>query len=317
MKTRKGGCVILTEIIKIENLTKVYDNTKVVDNLTLSVKKGEIFGFLGPNGAGKSTSINMMVGLLTPTSGTVKIETKEDETKASIGICPQEIILWQHLTCYENLMMMGKMYEVEKNILKERIPEILRKLQLTDKKDEQINNLSGGMKRRMNIAMATIHNPEILLLDEPSEGLDPQSRRLLWKYIKDEKESGKTIILTTHLLDEADMLSDTIAIIDHGQLLKMDTPENLKKSIGEGDILEIELQDMTKELVTQLEQLDDITNIKVEDNHLTIRLLDAITKLPDIIHIIEDEKLNLNDISIRQNTLEDVFIELTGRALRE
>jgi len=128
----------LTEIITIENLTKVYDDTRVVDNLTLSVKKGEIFGFLGPNGAGKSTSINMMVGLLTPTSGTVKIETKEGQSRASIGICPQEIILWQHLTCYENLMMMGKMYEVEKSILKERIPEILQKLQLTDKKDEHI-----------------------------------------------------------------------------------------------------------------------------------------------------------------------------------
>ena len=307
----------MMNIIEIDNLTKVYEDKAVVDRLTLSIRKGEIFGFLGPNGAGKSTSINMMVGLLKPTDGKVTIKTENPGNRKVIGICPQEIILWEHLTCYENLFLMGKMYEIEKSTLKKGIPQILERLQLLDKKDEKIKNLSGGMKRRMNIAMATVHNPEILVLDEPSEGLDPQSRRLLWQYIRDEKRNGKTIILTTHLMDEADMLSDTIAIIDHGKLLKIDTPENLKKSIGKGDIVEIELKEVSLGLKEQLGQINGIKSIRIEENHITLRLLNAVSKLSEIMHIIEDEKQDLRDISIRQNTLEDVFIELTGRELRE
>ena len=215
-------------VIEFQNIVKKYDDVAVVNNLSLEVKKGEIFGFLGPNGAGKSTSINMMVGLLKPTSGKILFNGKDSSylDEKEIGIRPQDVVLWNNLTCFENLYMMGKMYDMPVKLLKERIVEILEKLQLTDKKDKLISTLSGGMKRRMNIAMATIHNPSIVVLDEPSEGLDPQSRRLLWDYILYQKELGNTVILTTHLMDEADMLSDRVAIIDHGQLLKLDTPKN-------------------------------------------------------------------------------------------
>ncbi len=306
-------------IIEVKNIVKRYDDIPVVNNLSLSVNEGEIFGFLGPNGAGKSTSINIMVGLLKANEGEILINNLplSELEKKLIGICPQEITLWEYLTCYENLMMMGKMYNVSSKELKERIPLILEKLFLKDKMDEKISNLSGGMKRRMNIAMATIHNPKIIVLDEPSEGLDPQSRRLLWDYIKYQKKIGNTIILTTHLMDEADKLSDRIAIIDYGKLLKLDTPENLKKSIGEGDIVEFEVDTINDNIEKRLESIDEIKSIVISDNKITIRLLNSISKLQYILRILEEENLRIKDISIRQNTLEDVFIELTGRTLRE
>ncbi len=308
-------------VIEFQNIVKKYDDVAVVNNLSLEVKKGEIFGFLGPNGAGKSTSINMMVGLLKPTSGKILFNGKDfsylDEKE--IGICPQDVVLWNNLTCFENLYMMGKMYDMPVKLLKERIVEILEKLQLTDKKDKLISTLSGGMKRRMNIAMATIHNPSIVVLDEPSEGLDPQSRRLLWDYILYQKELGNTVILTTHLMDEADMLSDRVAIIDHGQLLKLDTPKKLKQIIGKGDVLQIELNNPQDNsvIINALKTISGLNKIFENDGKITLILLDAVKKLPDIIHLVENNNSKIVDISIRQNTLEDVFIELTGRQLRE
>ncbi len=306
-------------VIELQNIVKKYDDVAVVNDLSLEIKKGEIFGFLGPNGAGKSTSINMMVGLLKPTSGKILFNGKDstylDETE--IGICPQDVVLWNNLTCFENLYIIGKMYDIPKKLLKERIVKILEKLQLIDKKDELISSLSGGMKRRMNIAMATIHNPSIVVLDEPSEGLDPQSRRLLWDYILHQKELGNTVILTTHLMDEADMLSDRVAIIDHGQLLRLDTPKKLKQIIGDGDTLQIELNDSkdNDRIIDALKTVSD--KIFESDGKIIIVLLDAVKKLPDILHLVESNDSKIVDISIRQNTLEDVFIELTGRQLRE
>ena len=172
--------------IEAQNLTKKFGDFLAVDNLNLKIKKGEVFGFLGPNGAGKTTSISMMVGLLRPSSGDVLINGKkvEDIDKQTIGICPQELVLWENLTCYESLKLMGDMYEVPKDILNQRIEKLLKDLFLTDKANTVVSNLSGGMKRRLNLALAVIHEPEIVLLDEPSEGLDPQSRRVLWNYIR-------------------------------------------------------------------------------------------------------------------------------------
>jgi len=208
-------------IIETQDITREFDGFKAVDGLSLQIKKGEVFGFLGPNGAGKTTSINMMVGLLKPTSGQVIIDGQDMEKfdKAAIGVCPQEIVLWDNLTCQECFKLMGDMYEVPKDVLKQRIGKLLEDLFLTDKANVLVRNLSGGMKRRLNLALAVVHQPEIVLLDEPSEGLDPQSRRVLWEYIISLRDDeGKTVILTTHLMDEADRLSDRVAIIDHGKL---------------------------------------------------------------------------------------------------
>ena len=248
----------MESVIELKDIVKIYDGVKVVDELNLTIYEGEIFGFLGPNGAGKTTSINIMTGIVKPNSGSVNIK---NYTKADIGMCPQDVILWDYLTCYENLYTMGSMYDIPKKELKERISDILDKLMLSEQKDKKIEELSGGMKRRMNIAMATIHKPKLLILDEPSEGLDPQSRRILWDYIKFQKSQNNTIILTTHLMDEADILSDRIAIIDYGKLLKLDTPDNLKSSIGSGDILEITIKGNENKTFSELKTLDYINNI--------------------------------------------------------
>lgn len=309
-------------VIEAQNLTKKFGDFLAVDNLNLKIKKGEVFGFLGPNGAGKTTSINMIVGLLRPSSGQVLINGKEVDNmdKGSIGTCPQELVLWENLTCKESLKLMGDMYEVPKETLNQRIEKLLKDLFLTDKTDTLVSNLSGGMKRRLNLAMAVIHEPEIVLLDEPSEGLDPQSRRVLWNYIKSLRDvECKTVILTTHLMDEADRLSDRVAIIDHGQLLKLDTPENLKKEVGEGDIVEMTLSNKYNngEVIKHLESLEGVISVIELEGKINLRAFNAVSKLPKIIGTLEESNVNIDDLGIRQNTLEDVFIELTGTGLRE
>lgn len=309
-------------IIETKNISKDFNGFKAVDGLSLKVSRGEVFGFLGPNGAGKTTSINMMVGLQKPTRGQVIINGQDMNKidRTSIGMCPQELVLWDNLTCWESLKLMGDMYEVPKDVLKQRIDELLEDLFLTDKADTVVDNLSGGMKRRLNLALAVIHQPEIVVLDEPSEGLDPQSRRVLWKYIRSLRDDeGKTVILTTHLMDEADRLSDRVAIIDHGKLLRLDTPENLKKEIGEGDVLELTLQDKNRNLdvVKTLEGDDNFHNVVEVEGKINLRGLNVLSKLPHIIELLEEIDVQIADLSVRQNTLEDVFIELTGTSLRE
>ncbi len=309
-------------IIIAQNITKKFDGFKAVDGLSLQVKKGEVFGFLGPNGAGKTTFINIMVGLLKPTSGQILINGEDVQKidKGLIGICPQELVLWDNLTCKESLTLIGDMYEVPKKLLKQRVDKLLKDLLLTDKADTVVTKLSGGMKRRLNLALALVHEPEIVVLDEPSEGLDPQSKRVLWNYIKSLRDDeGKTVILTTHLMDEADKLSDRVAIIDHGQLIKLDTAENLKKEIGEGDVVEMKLSkpQMNKEVIKSLRSIQQIISVLEVDGLINLRAMDAVSKLPQIMEKVESTGVQISDLNVRQNTLEDVFIELTGSSLRE
>jgi ABC-2 type transport system ATP-binding protein len=309
-------------IIETKNITKEFNGFKAVDGLNLKVEKGEVLGFLGPNGAGKTTSIKMMVGLLKPTSGKVMINGQDLARfdKASIGVCPQELVLWDNLTCKESLKLMGDMYEVPKDLLKERVTVLLEDLILTEKSDALVKNLSGGMKRRLNLAMALVHQPDVVVLDEPSEGLDPQSRRVLWKYISSLRDDeGKTVILTTHLMDEADRLSDRVAIIDHGKLLRLDTPDNLKKEIGEGDVVELTLDDikMNQEVAGILSQDGQFLSVNEVDGKINLRGFNALSKIPSIMELLEKKDIRVADMSMRQNTLEDVFIELTGTKLRE
>jgi ABC-2 type transport system ATP-binding protein len=309
-------------MIEAIDLTKKFEDLMAVDGLNIGIKKGEVFGFLGPNGAGKTTSIKMMVGLLQPTSGKVIVNGTDVKSieKGTIGMCPQELMLWDHLTCKESLNLMADMYEVPKKIRDQRVQKLLDDLFLTEKADTVVSKLSGGMKRRLNLALAVIHEPEIVVLDEPSEGLDPQSRRVLWNYIRAMRdEEGKTVILTTHIMDEADQLSDRIAIIDHGKLIRLDTPANLKKEIGEGDIVDMKLSDPSKnmDLINLLSDQDDIISVVEVKGRINIRALNAIGKLPNMIQNVEKLDVRVADISVRQNTLEDVFIDLTGTGLRE
>lgn len=312
--------------IETRNLSKRYPNgVLAVDGLSLRVRKGEVFGFLGPNGAGKTTSIKMMVGLLKPTSGQVLIEGEGIEAasksiKKRIGVCPQDIVVWTRLTCMENLLVMSDMYEVPRDIAVKRAEKLLDDLKLTEKKDALAATLSGGMKRRLNVAMALIHDPEIVVLDEPTAGLDPQSRLVVTEYIRELKGTEKkTIILTTHIMEIADQLSDRVAIIDHGKLLVLDTPENLKDRIGKGDIMEIALYDEAKNKMVRdaIESMEGIHGVNEVRGRIVVRALDAASKFPEIFTYLRSMSAEVLDVSLRRNSLEDVFITLTGRGLRE
>ncbi len=308
--------------LQVQGLTKRYGDLVAVDDLTLQIKKGEIFGFLGPNGAGKTTAINMMVGLLSPTGGAVLINGQDRARvpKRSVGVCPQEPVLWEELTCAENLTVIGDMYDLPRAVTNERVRSLLADLALSEKANVRVSQLSGGMKRRLYVALAVIHNPDIVVLDEPSAGLDPQSRLLLWDFVRSLKnKEKKTIILTTHVMQEADALSDRVAIIDHGKLLELDTPGNLKKTIGSGDIIEMQLaeQEKNEAVMTDLKAVNGILEINDASGKITIRALNAVSLLPEIIERVDATGTRVADISIRENTLEDVFIYLTGRRLRE
>lgn len=233
--------------IRITGLKKKFGGFTAVDGLSFDINNGEIFGFLGPNGAGKTTTINMICGLSKPSEGEIVILGQrikdENDIKTHIGICPQENILWPKLTCFEQLVFMGEMYNMPGKAAKNRAKELLELLGLAEKAGVPAAKLSGGMKRRLNICLALVHDPGLLVLDEPEAGLDAQSRILVRNFIKTLAQE-KTIILTTHNMDEAERMADRVAIIDHGKLLLLDTPDNLKKSIGEGDMRENTLEDV-------------------------------------------------------------------------
>ncbi|MBS3825720.1 ABC transporter ATP-binding protein [Candidatus Bipolaricaulota bacterium] len=307
-------------LLETENLTKEFGDLTAVNDLTLKIREGEIFGFLGPNGAGKTTAIRMMVGLLKPTSGQVKLTANGNRnTRPDFGICPQDLVLWEQLTCRENLYFIGKMYDVPGDTLESRLDDILEKLNLSEKKDTTAAELSGGMKRKLNMGMSLMHKPEIVVLDEPSAGLDPQSRFSLWEYIVGlRKEENTTIILTTHLMEEADRLSDRVGIMDRGKMLVVDNPGELKKSVGEGDSVTIELDDSQRneEALEELKALEGTEEVREVKEKLIVRALDAVGKVPDYMEHLEKKGFDISDISIsRTNTLEDVFIHLTGREL--
>ena len=312
----------MEHIIETKNLTKKYNGFFAVKNLNLKIRKGEVFGFLGPNGAGKTTSIKMITGILKPTKGEILINGKNvfSMIKEKIGLCPQDIVIWDSLTCEENLRLIGEMYGVEKNVLNERTKKLLKDLMLADKARALASSLSGGMKRRLNLGMALVHEPDIVVLDEPSAGLDPQSRLVLWDYINSlSKNEGKTIILTTHFMEEADRLSDRVAIMDKGELLVLDTPKNLKKKLGKGDVVEIKLSntEVIEKALEMIIAIEGVEGTKEIEDKIVVRALDAVRKLPMIIDALKELDTEITDTSIRHNTLEDVFISLTGRGLRE
>lgn len=309
-------------VIKVSNLKKRFGDFMAVNGLSFDVFKGEIFGFLGPNGAGKTTSINMICGISQPTDGKVSILAGESgdrkEGMTNIGLCPQENIHWPKLTCLEQLAFMGEMYGMERKSAGKRSENLLEWVGLEEKSNVLADKLSGGMKRRLNICLALVHDPEILILDEPEAGLDPQSRVMIRNFIKSLAEE-KTVILTTHNMDEADRLADRVAIIDHGKLLLLDTPHSLKKSIGEGDLIEIQLRaagsDQFEKAVETLSKIYD--QVALRGTTLTIKSRNLIELLPDITQKIERDGFKIDEITMRENTLEDVFISLTGRKLRE
>ena len=307
-------------VLRTDGLTKRFGDLVAVDGLTLAVHEGEVFGFLGPNGAGKTTSINMMCGLWKPDAGQVVINGQpvhggSRDAANRVGVCPQEIVLWETLTCLEQLVFIGEMYGVTRRVGCQRGEALLETMGLQEKRHKLAKTLSGGMKRRLNLIMALVHDPEILVLDEPEAGLDPQGRLLVRDYIRSLAHQ-KTIILTTHNMDEADRVADRVAIIDQGRLLALDAPEALKHQVGEGDVLEIEIigrpPDSAVEAVSRV-----APDVSAAGGALLIRALGVVEMLPAILDALRGGGFQTGEVRLRENTLEDVFIALTGRRLRE
>ena len=308
-------------VLHIRGLTKRYGDLLAVNDLSLEVHEGEVFGFLGPNGAGKTTSINMMCGLLKPDSGCVTIHGKSvsggsADIRSKVGVCPQDIVLWEKMTCLEQLQFIGEMYGLKARMARQRGEGLLEKLDLVEKGNTLVKTLSGGMQRRLNLAMALVHDPEIVILDEPEAGLDPQSRVKVRDYLKSLAQR-KTIILTTHNMDEADRLADRVAIIDQGELLVLDTPEALKRTVGEGDVLEIVLKGDGVQAQDALSAISHRAIFEIMDGTLRIRALDVVNLIPLILEKLAGAGIQTGEVRLRENTLEDVFIQLTGRRLRE
>ncbi len=313
-------------VLQTEGLTKRYGSLEAVQDLNLEVYQGEVLGFLGPNGAGKTTSINMMCGLLKPDAGRVLIDGQrvnggDPKLRARVGVCPQDIVLWERLTCLEQLQFIGQMYGLDGPTARRRSEELLHELDLSHKRDQQARTLSGGMQRRLNLAMALVHDPQIVVLDEPEAGLDPQSRIQVRQYIQSLARL-KTVVLTTHNMDEAQRVADRVAIIDHGQLLALDTPQALKGRVGQGDVVEIDLlappsQQAAHQVQAALAEQVRQVWLDPERKTLSLRALSAVRALPRILHSLEAAGVQPGEVRVRENSLEDVFIQLTGRRLRE
>jgi ABC-2 type transport system ATP-binding protein len=308
--------------IVLDQLTKKFNGFTAVDNISFQVSEGEIFGFLGPNGAGKTTTINMLATLLKPTSGHAKvagfdITKNKNEVRKSIGIVFQDPALDIHLTGYENLQFHSMLYGVKKEIRKKKIAEVLELVDLTKKANQLVETYSGGMKRRLEIARGLIHNPKVLFLDEPTLGLDAQTRRNIWTYIKKlNQDHHVTIILTTHYMEEADFLCDRIAIIDQGRIMALDQPEKLKDILG-GDVICLTIEKNLAIFETELKKLSWLKSLKQKENSLYLTVEKGKTKIPQLIQIAQSLGLDILSVDLHKPSLEDVFLYYTGRKIRD
>ncbi|MGB9960032.1 MAG: ATP-binding cassette domain-containing protein [Candidatus Bathyarchaeales archaeon] len=310
------------EVIKAEGLTKVFNKSLVaVDHVNFSVKGGEIFGFLGPNGAGKTTTINMLITVLKPTEGKASvlgydIVKQANEVRKVIGVVPQEYTADEDLTGYENIMLCADLYGVPREIAKKRALELLELVELTPFKDKRVETYSGGMRRRLELACGLINRPKVLFLDEPTLGLDVQTRTATWNYIRKLKEEyGMTLFMTTHYLEEADALCDRIAIIDHGKIIAIGTPRDLKDSLG-GDIITISIKENAdvSELIRSVENVKDVRN---ENGAYRIKAESGEVTAPLIIEALRKKGYTVTRLSLTEPTLNEVYLEYTGRAIRD
>lgn len=331
-------------IVQAQNLTKQYkraDGTLIdaVKNVNFTIHKGEIFSLLGPNGAGKTTTISMISGLIQPTAGDAiiggySITTEPLQAKVIMGFIPQEIALYQELSARQNLKFFGKMYGMGGAELNKRVDEVLDFIALTDRQKDRISTFSGGMMRRVNIGVGLLHNPQLVYMDEPTVGIDPQSRRRILDTIKLLRdEQNITVLYTTHLMEEAQELSDRVAIIDHGEIIAVGTQDELTQHVGQEDRLEIEVgqQHVTDEVLTQLSAtIPNISSIRYqapkqmiegEDESksgvVTAFTLQGRTVLPEMIQFLNSAGLEIQSVQVREPDLEALFLALTGRALRD
>jgi len=308
------------DAMEVAGLVKKFNGFTAVDGISFGVRHGELFGLLGPNGAGKSTTIYMLATLIEPTAGSAKvngfdIRTQSEEVRNSIGIVFQDPTVDTRLSAYDNLDIHGRLYGMDSKLRKERIGEVLELVELTDWKDKMVKTFSGGMRRRLEIARGLMHTPKILFLDEPTLGLDPQTRRHIWSYIEKLRKQGITIILTTHYLEEADYLCDRIAIIDHGKIKVLDSPRNLKGIIG-GNVISVESRDPAG-LSRVFEKKGFSKNPRITGNKVNFDAKDGGRLVPKVLEAALDAGIEVESIEVHTPSLEDVFIYYTGSSIRE
>lgn len=309
-------------IIEVQNVTKRFNDKLVLDNISYDVKEGEIFGFIGPNGAGKSTLINIMTNLLIPDSGTIKIcgfDILKDTIKAKgyIGYVPQDIALMEELNAYDNLEFFGALYGLKGKELKKRIAEALRVTGLEDTKKQKVKKFSGGMKRRLNIAAAILHHPKVLILDEPTVGVDPQSRNHIFTFVKNIcKEWGTTVIYTSHYMEEIEELCDRVFIIDLGKEVAYGGREQIKASVFPNNKVLIEGSGIKGETLVGLKKIEGIIKVTESDNKISLTI-DSTFKLAKVLSYLEKNNINIKKISYEEAKLEDVFLTITGKQLRD
>lgn len=312
-------------MIEVKNLTKMFNDFVAVDSISFDVKKGEIFGLLGPNGAGKSTTIRMLCTLSRPTKGTATIGghdiVKNDtEVRKLVGIVSEKMIMYNRLTARENLLFFGNLFNIPKDVLNKRIDDLLELVQLTKWKGSQVGTFSSGMRQRMNVIRALLNMPQVLFLDEPTLGLDPQSTVEIREFIKKiNRENETTILITTHMMGEADLLCDRIGIIDHGKIVALDTSTNLKRMISGANttILKLEIANLTPDLFATIRALKCVETVSQENStHLKIHA-HGDDAFDTIIDAIRANKTKIDSIENLQPTLEDVFLHITGHEVRD
>ena len=311
-------------ILEARNLAKNYGDFTAVKGISFDIQEGEIFSLLGPNGAGKTTTISMLSTLYTPTSGDATIGghsiTKDPmAVKQIIGMVPQDLALYEDLTARENLLFWGQMYGLSGKSLNDRIDEVLEQIGLVDKAKDRVRTYSGGMKRRVNIGVGLLHKPRLLFMDEPTVGIDPQSRRAILDTVKDLNQQGMTVLYTTHYMEEAQELSDRVGIIDHCELIALGTQKELTQQVGQTEtlILHIGENDNAEALAKSLDGMKDVLESSAGDHQVSVIAHEAEDVLAAVVTKANERGIRIRSIDIREPNLEAVFLHLTGRALRD
>lgn len=309
--------------VEVKNVVKKFSSVTAVNDVTFTVGEGEIFGLLGPNGAGKTTLIRVLTCLMRPTSGQAKIREFDvvrypARVRRNIGVVSQAMTSDLDLTAWENMNIYAKYFDLPKKQRKDNITYLLKTVEIEERAKDLVATYSGGMRRRLEIARGLVHRPYILFLDEPTIGLDPQSRRVIWDLLqKIRKETNLTIFITTHYMDEADVLCDRIAIIDYGKIVAMDSPSNLKRSIGGFDIIEVSLSNFTPSVMEKLKAMEFIKEVTEKEEALRISVEDAAKSMPVLIEEFKKMGVAILYLAIHEQSLEDVFIHYTGKTIRE
>lgn len=309
-------------VLDAKHLSKSFKSLKAVNDVSFSIKEGEIFGFLGPNGAGKTTTIKMLTTLISPTGGDAyilghSILKEQTLVRSLIGVVPQEYTADEDITGYDNILLIADLYGLPRKISRPRVMELLSMVELTQAARRKVGTYSGGMRRRLELAIGLVNHPRVLFLDEPTLGLDVQTRSVVWRYIRSMKEKYKmTLFLTTHYLEEADSLCNRIAIIDHGRIIKTGTPEELKESIG-GDIIEISVKDDNKKAANLIKRINGVKEVKKIQDYYRVKAKKSEELAPKIISTLSKGGYTVQRLSLKKPSLDEVYLDYTGRSLRD